>query len=126
MADAAVLHVDCSVVPPEYLAFAARFPVAINGVQQDNRKRAISRSVVQPRDGWEGAVIVKTDRNFRGLPEWRQNEVAAEMKRPDVREGLARVAFDYQSSTPQELGAFLKEQLKVWGTVAREAGLQAH
>lgn len=53
-------------------------------------------------------------------------EVTAAMKRPDVREGLDRAAFDYQSSTPQELGAFLKEQLKVWGTVAREAGLQAH
>jgi len=53
-------------------------------------------------------------------------EVNAVMKRADVREGLARAAFDYQSSTPQELGAFLKEQLKVWGTVAREAGLQAH
>ena len=53
-------------------------------------------------------------------------EVAAAMKRPDVREGLDRAAFDYQSSTPEELGAFLKEQLNVWGTVAREAGLQAH
>jgi tripartite-type tricarboxylate transporter receptor subunit TctC len=53
-------------------------------------------------------------------------EVAAAVKRLDVREGLERAAFDYQSSTPQELGAFLKEQLTVWGTVAREAGLQAH
>jgi tripartite-type tricarboxylate transporter receptor subunit TctC len=52
-------------------------------------------------------------------------EVAAAMKRADVREGLDRAAFDYQSSTPQELGAFLGDQLKVWGTVAREAGLQA-
>ena len=52
-------------------------------------------------------------------------EVAAAMKRPDVREGLDRAAFDYKSSTPQELGAFLKEQLNVWGAVAREAGLQA-
>ena len=50
-------------------------------------------------------------------------EVAAAMKRPDVREGLDRAAFDYESSTPQELGAFLKAQLNVWGTVAREAGL---
>jgi tripartite-type tricarboxylate transporter receptor subunit TctC len=53
-------------------------------------------------------------------------EMAAAMKRPDVREGLDRAGFDYESSTPQELGAFLKEQLKVWGTVAREAGLQVH
>jgi tripartite-type tricarboxylate transporter receptor subunit TctC len=52
-------------------------------------------------------------------------EVAAAMKRPDVREGLDRAAFDYQSSTPAELSAFLKAQLNVWGTVAREAGLSA-
>jgi tripartite-type tricarboxylate transporter receptor subunit TctC len=34
-------------------------------------------------------------------------EVAAVMKRPDVRESLDRAAFEYESSTPQELGAFL-------------------
>ena len=53
-------------------------------------------------------------------------EVNAAMKRPDVHDGLQRAAFEPQSSTPAELGAFLKEQLDVWGTVAREAGLQAH
>jgi len=53
-------------------------------------------------------------------------EVAAAMNRPDVREGLDRAAFDYQSSTPQELAGFLKTQLTVWGTVAHEAALQAH
>jgi tripartite-type tricarboxylate transporter receptor subunit TctC len=53
-------------------------------------------------------------------------EVAAAMKRPDVRDGLERAAFEPQSSTPAELGTFLKDQLTVWGTVAREAGLQAH
>jgi tripartite-type tricarboxylate transporter receptor subunit TctC len=52
-------------------------------------------------------------------------EVAEAMKRPDVRAGLDRAGFDYKSSTPQELGAFLNEQLKVWGEVADEAGLQA-
>jgi tripartite-type tricarboxylate transporter receptor subunit TctC len=53
-------------------------------------------------------------------------EVAAAMRRPDVREGLARAGFEPQSSTPQELAAFLANQLKVWGAVAREAGLAAH
>jgi tripartite-type tricarboxylate transporter receptor subunit TctC len=53
-------------------------------------------------------------------------EVANAMKRPDVRDGLERAAFEVQSSTPAELGAFLKDQLTVWGTVAREAGLRAH
>src|ERR1043166_8601527 len=50
-------------------------------------------------------------------------EGADAMKRPDVRGGLERAAFDAQSSTPAELGAFLKEQLAVWGRVAKEAGL---
>jgi tripartite-type tricarboxylate transporter receptor subunit TctC len=50
-------------------------------------------------------------------------EVDAAIKRPEVRDGLERAAFESQSSTPAELGAFLKDQLNVWGTVAREAGL---
>jgi tripartite-type tricarboxylate transporter receptor subunit TctC len=53
-------------------------------------------------------------------------EVAAAMKRPEVREGLGRAAFEAESSTPQELGAFLEAQLKAWGAVAREAGLAPH
>src|SRR5258708_4324386 len=48
-------------------------------------------------------------------------EVAAAMKRADVREGLDRAGVDYESSTPQELGAVLAGQLKVWGTVAPAA-----
>jgi tripartite-type tricarboxylate transporter receptor subunit TctC len=58
-----------------------------------------------------------------GIVEHLSREVAEAMKRPDVREGLERAGFDYKSSTPEELGAFLKEQLKVWGQVADEAGL---
>jgi tripartite-type tricarboxylate transporter receptor subunit TctC len=53
-------------------------------------------------------------------------EVAAAMKRPEVREGLDRAAFDYRSSTPQELATFLKDQLQVWSKVARDAGLAPH
>lgn len=65
-----------------------------------------------------------------GLPppvaERMSREVAAAFKRTEVREGLDRAAFDYKSSTPQELAATLKEQLRVWGGVAKEAGLAAH
>jgi tripartite-type tricarboxylate transporter receptor subunit TctC len=60
-----------------------------------------------------------------GIVERLSREVAEAMKRPDVREGLERAGFDYKSSTPEELGAFLREQLKVWGKVADEAGLTA-
>jgi putative tricarboxylic transport membrane protein len=53
-------------------------------------------------------------------------EVAAAMKRPEVREGLDRAAFEYESSTPQELGILLQEQIKSWSAVAREADLAPH
>jgi tripartite-type tricarboxylate transporter receptor subunit TctC len=50
-------------------------------------------------------------------------EVAAIVARPDVREQLERYAFDGRSSTPEELGVFLKEQVDVWSRTARELGL---
>ena len=52
------------------------------------------------------------------------NEVNAAMKRPEVREQFERQAFEYASSTPEELGAFLKDQLDVWGRTIRESGLK--
>jgi tripartite-type tricarboxylate transporter receptor subunit TctC len=52
-------------------------------------------------------------------------EVNAVLKRPDVLEQLDKVAFEASGSTPQELAAIVKSQLKVWGDVAREAGIQS-
>lgn len=50
-------------------------------------------------------------------------ETATVLARPDVREQLERYAFDGRSSTPEALGAFLKEQVDVWGRTAREIGI---
>jgi len=50
-------------------------------------------------------------------------EVAAVVARPEVREQLGRYAFDGRSSTPEELAAFLKEQVDVWSRTAREVGI---
>jgi tripartite-type tricarboxylate transporter receptor subunit TctC len=50
-------------------------------------------------------------------------EVNALYKRAEVREGLEKVAFDYGSSTPEKLAGFVKDQMKVWATVARESGI---
>ena len=50
-------------------------------------------------------------------------EVSAVLKRPDVREQLDTIGFEPESSTPQELTAFVKEQIKVWAAVARDAGI---
>jgi hypothetical protein len=71
-ADAAVLHVDLTVVPEVYLGLARRYPVALNARTHDISKRSIAAPLaVATGDGWAGPVIVKTDRNFGGEPEER-------------------------------------------------------
>jgi hypothetical protein len=84
-ADALIVHVDLSVVPDEYLEFASRYPVVLNGRVKDIRKRAISRHLVTRGDSYRGPVIVKSDLNFAGASEIglkRHNFKAWPFKRP--------------------------------------------
>ena len=64
-----VLHVDLTRTPPAYLERARSYPVAVNARFVDNAKRVVSRDLVTPGDGYEGAVIVKSDLNYGGSPE---------------------------------------------------------
>jgi tripartite-type tricarboxylate transporter receptor subunit TctC len=50
-------------------------------------------------------------------------ELTAILKRPDVREQIARHAVDVQTSTPEELAAYTKEQVEVWKTAVRDSGM---
>jgi tripartite-type tricarboxylate transporter receptor subunit TctC len=50
-------------------------------------------------------------------------ELNAILARPDVREQIARQAFEVQGSTPEELAAYVKEQVEVWRTAVRDSGL---
>lgn len=68
-ADALILHVNLTVIPDDYLAFCERYSVVINGGVHDTSKRRVSMNLVCTRDSYDGAVIVKTDRNFGGYPE---------------------------------------------------------
>jgi len=49
--------------------------------------------------------------------------VAAVVVQPDVRAQLERYAFDARSSSPEELGVYLKEQVDVWIRTARDVGI---
>jgi hypothetical protein len=69
-ADLAILHVDLSLVPSGYAAAAARYPRAVNARALDIRKRNVSRLIIGPDDAWSGPVIVKTDLNSGGIPEY--------------------------------------------------------
>lgn len=68
--DVALLHVDQSVVPDVCLAIAQRYRRVINGAVLDIRKRRFSRQLVTDGAGATGPVIVKTDRNHCGWPEF--------------------------------------------------------
>jgi hypothetical protein len=72
-ADLAILHVDLTVVPPEYLEFMRQYPLTINAGVADISKRRISRNVVSRGDGYDGPVIVKTNMNYGGR---REGDVA--------------------------------------------------
>lgn len=70
-ADLAILHVDLTVVPQEYLFRVRRFAASINGEVSDISKRAISAHLLRPEDSYDGPVIVKTNRNNKGHQEIR-------------------------------------------------------
>lgn len=91
--DIAILHVDLSVVPRRYAAALSRFPLVLNADMRDIRKRRVSQAIA-PR-GYDGAVIVKTNRNHGGRPDidrlrpWRARLARAVMRLagPDLPRG---------------------------------------
>ena len=70
-ADLAIAHIDLTRVPDAYQAWFDGCPRVVNRRVVDVSKRAISQNAVVRGDGYEGPVIVKTDRNFGGLREFR-------------------------------------------------------
>jgi hypothetical protein len=67
------VHVDRSVVPDEYLEFASRYPICINGKIKNILKSQISKNLVSRNDNYKGRVVVKTDLNSAGWPERAAN-----------------------------------------------------
>jgi tripartite-type tricarboxylate transporter receptor subunit TctC len=45
---------------------------------------------------------------------------------PDIQAKFKNVGFEGFSSTPEELGAFIKGQLGVWEKMVKDAGIQAN
>lgn len=70
-ADVIIPHLDLTVTPDDYRALLDRYPVAVNRRVVDVSKSKISTNIVGRGDPYDGPVIVKTDRNYGGLPEAR-------------------------------------------------------
>lgn len=68
-ADLVLVHVDLSVVPDEYIAFAEQYPVVLNGKVRDIRKSTFSPHFLLPNDPYTGPVFVKANFNYAGGPE---------------------------------------------------------
>src|SRR5262245_50124373 len=51
-------------------------------------------------------------------------ELNAAIRKPDVKDKIDRQGFELAGSTPEEMGAFLQEQLQAWAKAFREAGMQ--
>lgn len=71
-ADLAILHIGFTVIPEPYLALAARYPRTVNGGILNTLKRRVCSDLLRPDDAYDGPVIIKTDLNHGGRPEWRQ------------------------------------------------------
>lgn len=78
-ADIIIVHVDLSVVPKEYLEFARAYPRVVNGDVHDIRKSRYSPGLLAADDTWSGAVIVKTNNNYAGIPE-RERRVGGDQR----------------------------------------------
>ena len=51
-------------------------------------------------------------------------EMVAVLAKPSVRDAMLKQGFVARSSTPQELTAYLKEQLAIWKTALKSAGVE--
>ncbi|AZO47677.1 MAG: hypothetical protein EOS54_11570 [Mesorhizobium sp.] len=82
-ADIAVLHVDATVTPAEYVEYARAFPFCLNIGATDISKRRVSGAVIGRGDGWQGPVIVKSSLNNLGTRERSLNRRSRRAGKPE-------------------------------------------
>ena len=72
---------------------------------------------------WAG--IVGPAKMPKEVVERLNRELNAVLKRPEVRDSLAKQAFAPRGSSAEEMATILKEQLEIWGKAVRDAGIKA-
>jgi hypothetical protein len=80
--DAALLHVDATIVSHDYLGVGARYARTINFGTADISKRNVSRMILAQNDAWAGPVIVKSNYNNKAIVEDVHNQLAERDGRP--------------------------------------------
>ena len=90
--DAALLHVDSTIVDDEYLRLGSSYSKAINFRTGDISKRKVSRLLLAKGDDWNGPVVVKSNYNNNALMEDLHNRRARRLGRPLPHPGLRKGA----------------------------------
>jgi tripartite-type tricarboxylate transporter receptor subunit TctC len=95
-----------------------------------SRSALLPQAPTMPEAGLRGLSITPWGGVFgpAGVPREIVDRVARELatllKRPEVREAFGKLAFEPRSSTPEELSAFVKEQLEIWRRIVAEVGIK--
>lgn len=101
------VHVNLSVVPQHYLDYAQLYPRTLNARIHDIRKTTVCDHLVQPDDGYQGPVVVKSNLNAAGAPE--QN----------ARNRLIRkVAKSLQQLAPPAVSIYRQEDYRVYTSIS--------
>jgi len=95
-ADVLIPHLDTTVTPSAYRTFIDLYPCAVNRHVFDVSKSRLSVNLLGREDRYSGPVIVKTDRNFGGLPE-------VILSQPFGRSVAARLAGEIVPRLPRRL-----------------------
>ena len=88
--DAALLHVDATIVEQPYLDLASHYPRAINFRTGDITKRRVSRLLLAKGDSWDGPVMVKSNYNNNALMEDMHNQGAIKGGLPLPHPGIVK------------------------------------
>jgi len=78
VADLVIVHIDLSIIPSEYVDLINELPRVINGKIIDISRRCFSQLLLSKTDNYEGPVIVKTNANNGGMPEYKLKNIESE------------------------------------------------
>lgn len=86
-ADLGILHIDQTNIPPALLPETPPDRLLLNGSVLNISKNSFSTLKVLPDDSWDGPVIIKSNLNHFGAPEWYRNRqgIVARIRRQMAR-----------------------------------------
>lgn len=116
-ADIAVVHIDLTVIPQQYVDLIEELPRVINGQILDVSRRRYSQLLLDKNSRYEGAVIVKTNRNHGGFPE--QKAIWRKTRFPGKAWGAIQKLIGNKRNFParKAIGRIAKSHDKSWDSI---------